>query len=263
MSSVGNFTKIIDVEPSGKGSDYIKLYKAFLKVANYSGDISIDDAISFIELIAKTRLYEIGLDEVRICLVDKMPKQTRGMFDANSWQIFLPDTIFQRLSFCDGRHCSKEEKILNTLNDIGTIIHELDHLQYEIYLHGKYSLGTKKDFSKEEYKSYRLNELRKGIIKSKDRHFSSVQEIQDTKFGANFYHIKYGKYFTSNYETRARASALEYVGNLCLNSKQFVSTHPLEAIVMGATFLSPEYNYTMGSLLKSIKNGVNIINILV
>lgn len=256
MSKIGKFTRIIDVTPSNKASDYAKLYKSFLKVANYSKEISLEEAVEFVKLIASTRLYEIGLEEGRICLVDQMPNQTRGMFDVNSWQIFLPDTIFQRLFLCDGRHVGASRKIENTLDDIGTIIHELDHLQYEIYLHGKYSLGARKAFSKEEYKSYRLNELRKGIIKSKDRHFSSVQEIQDKKFGANFYHIKYGKYFTSSYETRARVSALEYVGNLFLNSKQFIKTHPLDAVVLGATFLSSDYNYKMGSLFKGIELGI-------
>ena len=250
METVGRYTKILDIKASERRSDYAKLYKSFLRIANSTTDIDIDAACDFVRLLVKTRLAESNLSEARVVLVDKMPEEeTKGMFDPNSFQIFLPDTIFQNLSSKNGRAFSREQRILNTIRDILTVIHEVDHLQYESHLQGNYALGIHKRFSKEEYSSNRLERLKNGVLKFKDKHFSSAFGIQDENFSEAFYHIKYGKYYTSRYETRARTSSLEYVNNLILNTRQFVSSHPVEGLTLSASFLTPRYNFTMNNLL--------------
>ena len=89
--------KILNVAPSSDKKDYANLYKSFLKIANKTSEITFEEAIEFVRLIASTRVSEIGLEEARICFVDNLPERTKGLFDSESWQIFLPTTIFQNL----------------------------------------------------------------------------------------------------------------------------------------------------------------------
>lgn len=248
----GKYTKIIDVTASGKRSDYTKLYRSFLKIANQTTDIEFDEAVDLVRLIAKTRLDETNLKEARICFVDELPNGTHGMFDGSSWQVFLPDTIFQRLSRGkNGKLLQPKARIINFIKDANTVAHEIDHLQYESYLQGRYALGIKKRLSKEEYRSNRLECLKEGILKFKGKHFKSISYMENKDFNDMFYRIKFGKYFTSRYETRARTSALEYTNNLLLGTKQFISTHPFDAITLGAAFMTGRYNYSMGNFLQT------------
>ena len=257
IDRIGKFTKIIDIEPSGRKSDYRKLYKSFLKIANQKAELSLDEAVDFITLIAKTRTNETNLSAIRISLVNEMPERTRGSFDGNSWQIFLPDTIFQKLTHTpSGKQTTPRGKIVKLIKDINTVAHEIDHNEYESYLQGNYALGVKKKASKEEYREIRLDCLKDGILKFKDKHFSSILACGEKKFDANFYHVMFGKYFTSRYETRARTSALEYTNNLFLSSQHFIETHPIDAITMGAAFLTSHYNFSMSELFRNMSSVV-------
>ena len=229
--------KILDVVPSSDKKDYANLYKSFLKIANKTSEITFEEAIEFVRLIASTRISEIGLKETRICFVDNLPERTKGLFDSESWQIFLPTTIFQNLWQLKGdKSVPFEKKLENLIADVNTVIHELDHEEYEVFTQGKISLGEIKHLSKEEYRGSRLDRLKEGIVKHKGKHFTSVKAMTDPSFEDNFSQLKYGKYFTSSYETRARESGSRYVSRLILNAKQYISTHPVEAIKLGIDF---------------------------
>ena len=245
--------KILDVVPSSDKKDYANLYKTFLRIANKTTEITFDEAVEFVRLIASTRMSEIGLKEARICFVDNLPQRTKGLFDSESWQIFLPTTIFQNLwQIKDGNRLSFEKKIENLIADINTTIHEFDHQEYETFTQGKISLGATKYLSKEEYRSSRLDRLKEGILKHKGKHFTAVKSMQDPSFEDNFSQLKYAKYFSSSYETRARESGSRYVLRLITNTKQYINTHPVEAIKLGLEFNKDGNFESLGTLLTEI-----------
>ena len=232
-----NIKKILDVVPSSDKKDFANLYKTFLRIANKTTEISFDEAVDFVRLIASTRMSEIGLKDARICFVNNLPQRTKGLFDSESWQIFLPTTIFQNLwQVKDSVGVPFEKKIENLIADINTTIHELDHQEYETFTQGKISLGEKKYLSKEEYRSARLDRLKEGILKHRGKHFTAVKAMDNPSFEENFSQLKYGKYYSSAYETRAREAGSQYAQNLVVNTKQYINTHPVEAIKLGLEF---------------------------